>query len=171
MFLYKRPGQRVLVGTGDMLVAPPFLEAAVWRRAIHVSIAQHMMGAYRKVSNQKSALPSSLAAAVSRGCHHFGGFMLSMPQPLWPKGKARAPDPACNCSLPVCLGNKCGASSMVMGGLVPAGFAAGERFSVSGPAVLCSHHPPPLDPGEGQSPGQAGAAGPGPAAWHAAGEL
>lgn len=48
MFLYKRPGQRVLVGTGDMLVAPPFLEAAVWRRAIHVSIAQHMMGAYRK---------------------------------------------------------------------------------------------------------------------------
>ena len=65
MFLYKRPGQRVLVGTGDMLVAPTFLEAAVWRRRTHVSIAQHVMGAYRKVSNHHWAMPKCTAAAVS----------------------------------------------------------------------------------------------------------
>ena len=50
LWLFKRPGERVLMNSkGDMLVCPGFLEAAVWRKLSFTNVRHHLMVAYMKV--------------------------------------------------------------------------------------------------------------------------
>ena len=54
MGLFKRAGERVFLNqSGDMLVCPIFLEAALWRKLGHTSVRHHMLAAYLKLRVQQ----------------------------------------------------------------------------------------------------------------------
>lgn len=58
-WIYARPGGRVMVDRkgGQLLVAPGFLEAALWRRlAANASLRDHLLSGYQRVRVQRPFL-------------------------------------------------------------------------------------------------------------------